>query len=73
MTDDQFRELRQLILNLAIRVEAIELHLKRQDELSEHRFGLIYEWCAPASYKAKVDSVEIDVPDDLRRFLPDQN
>lgn len=62
-----------MILDLALRVEALELHLKRQDELSEHRFGLVYEWCAPAPYKAEVDSIAIDVPDDLKRFLPDQN
>jgi hypothetical protein len=73
MTDEQFRELRQLILNLAVRVEALELHLKRQDELSEHRFDLVYEWCAPADYKGAVDSVGMDIPNDLRKFLPDQN
>lgn len=32
MTDQQFQELRQLMFDLAVRVEAIELHLKRQDK-----------------------------------------
>lgn len=31
MTEEQFQEIRQLLLDLAVRVEAIELHLKRQD------------------------------------------
>ncbi|MCO6407357.1 hypothetical protein [Hoeflea alexandrii] len=31
MTEEQFQEIRQLLLDLAARVEAIELHLKRQD------------------------------------------
>lgn len=31
MTDEQFSELRTLILNLAVRVEAVELHLKKMD------------------------------------------
>lgn len=36
MTDEHFQQLRQLILDLAVRVEAVELHLKRQDrELAE--------------------------------------
>ena len=31
MTDDQFRELKGLILDVAMRVEKVEAHLKRQD------------------------------------------
>ena len=62
-----------MILNLAVRVEALELHLKRQDDAADHRFALVYEWCAPAGYKAAVDNIEIDIPADLRKFLPDQN
>ena len=73
MTDEQFRELRQLILNLAVRVEALELHLKRQDDLADHRFNLAAEWCAPSEYKAIMNQVEIDIPADLKKFLPDQN
>lgn len=31
MTDDQFRELKALILDVAMRIEAVEAHLTRQD------------------------------------------
>ena len=71
MTDEQFRELRQLLLDLAVRVEALELHLKRQDDIATHRQNLLYEWCAPAAYKAFVDTAEIDIPDDLKQLFPD--
>lgn len=70
MTDEHFRELRQLILDLAVRVESLELHLKKQDEIATHRHGLVYEWCAPARYKAMVETVEIDIPADLRKYFP---
>lgn len=73
MTDEQFRELRQLLFDLAVRVESLELHLKRQDEIATHRQNLIYDWCAPARYKAMVDTVEIDIPEDLQKFFPPQN
>lgn len=77
MTDEQYESLRQLLLNLAVRVEELELHLKRQDEIATHRQNLLYEWCAPLEYKNAVESMEIatsiDVPDDLRKFFPDQN
>lgn len=70
MTDEQFRELRQLILDLAGRVEEVELHLKRQDEIATHRHSLVYDWCAPSSYKAMVERVEIDIPADLKKYFP---
>lgn len=73
MTDEQFRDLRQLLLDLAVRVEALELHLKRQDDIATHRHSLIYEWCAPADYRAAAEMVEIDIPDDLKKFFSDQN
>lgn len=46
MNDDQFRELRQLILDLAVRVEVIELHLKRQDREANERMGPIRDLMA---------------------------
>lgn len=70
MTDDQFRVLQRLLLDLAVRVEALELHLKRQDEIATHRHSLVYDWCAPASYKAMVERVEIDIPADLKKYFP---
>ena len=73
MTDEQFRELRQLLLDLTVRVSELELHLKRQDDIATHRQNLIYEWCAPPRYKAVVDMAQIDIPDDLKKFFPDQN
>jgi hypothetical protein len=73
MTDEQYRELRQLLLNLAVRVEELELHLKQQDQIATHRQNLIYEWCAPLDLKNSMLTTEIDIPDDLRKFFPDQN
>lgn len=72
MTDDQFHELKQLILNLSVRVEALELHLNRQDEIADHRHSQIYRWCAPYEYKMKVERLpdEVDVPGDLRKIFP---
>ncbi|MBN9074307.1 MAG: hypothetical protein J0H34_22445 [Rhizobiales bacterium] len=73
MTDEQFRELRQLLLDLQVRVSELEMHLKRQDEIASHRQSLIFEWCAPLKYKNAMLTTEIDIPDDLRKFFPDQN
>ena len=69
MTDDQYESLRTLILDLAVRIEALELHLARQDAAADLRHALVYEWCAPASYKAMAEAVSIDIPDDLRKFF----
>ncbi|NTS31280.1 hypothetical protein HQ945_08430 [Phyllobacterium sp. BT25] len=74
MTAEQFRELKQLILNLAVRVEAIELHLRRQDEIADHRHSQLYQWCAPDNYKIKVERIagtlDVGIPDDVRKFFP---
>lgn len=74
MTDEQFRELKQMILALSARVMELEGHLKRQDEIADHRQDLIYQWCAPDSYKIKVeritDTLEVGIPEDLKKFLP---
>lgn len=37
MTDEQYESLRRLMLELAVRVEAIEMHLKRQDKDADAR------------------------------------
>lgn len=73
MTDEQYQELRQLLLNLAVRVEELELHLKRQDEIASHRQNLLFEWCAPLKLKNAMLTTEIEIPDDLRKFFPGQN
>jgi len=71
MTDEQFRELKQLILKLSTRVEELELHLKRQDEIADHRHSQIYHWCAPYEYRVQVEHLPepTDVPADLRPFF----
>jgi hypothetical protein len=71
MTDDQFHELKQLILNLSVRIEALELHLSRNDELADHRLQQIYQWCAPFEYKQQVEHLPdpIGIPVDLKKLF----
>lgn len=56
MTDEQFSELRRYILDLKVEIEVLKLALKKQNETSDHRFALLYEWCAPAAYKQALES-----------------
>lgn len=71
---DEIRELRLLILDLSVRLEALELHLRRQDEIADHRHSQLYRWCAPDNYKIKVeriaDTLDVGIPKDLRKFFP---
>lgn len=72
MTDEQYESLRKHILDLSVKVEEIKLMLKQQNETADRRFSLLYEWCAPAGYKANEDGPEIapvDVPDDIRKLF----
>jgi hypothetical protein len=69
MTEEQFKQLRSMITMISDRVDQIEMHLRRQDEIANHRFNLVYQWCAPAQYKAIVDATSIDIPEDLKSFL----
>lgn len=73
MDDTQFRKMEQLIRGLAIQVAELKLQLKRMEDLQAHRHALLYDWCAPASYKAMLDnpSVPVGVPADLKKFFPD--
>lgn len=77
MTDDQYESLRRHILNLSVEVQEMKLELKRQNEMADHRFSLLYEWCAPADYKAALEAealpTQIDIPPDLKKFFPDQD
>lgn len=76
MTDEQYRSLRQLILDMKVEIESLKLHLRKQDEIATFRHTLVYEWCAPADYKRSVEA-EISIPGDtLDEFLArikDQN
>ena len=73
MTDEQFKQLRSLITMISDRVDQIEMHLRRQDETAAHRHSLLYEWCAPAEYKAAVDAIgdvqAAEIPDDIKKLL----
>lgn len=69
MTDEQFNQLRSLIMMISDRVDQLEMHLRRQDEAAEHRFSLVYDWCAPGDYKQAVEG-NISLPQEqLVEFL----
>lgn len=69
MTDEQFKQLRTLITMISDRVDQIEMHLRRQDQIATHRHNLVYAWCAPADYKQAVEG-EMSFPDEpLEEFL----
>ena len=70
MTDEQFRELHQLLLDLRMRVAELELHLRRQDEIASHRQNLIYEWCAPPNDPQAVERNHSLPPEPREDFLP---
>jgi hypothetical protein len=70
MTTEQYEHLRQLILDMKVQLSSLERRLQKAEEIATVRHQLIYQWCAPASYKAQVDAVAINIPDDLRKFFP---
>lgn len=43
MTDEQFKSLRTLILDLRLEVSTLKLMLKSRYDLDDHRFNLLYE------------------------------
>lgn len=64
MTDEQFRALRQLILDQSVKIEALAADiraLKRAVETTE----IVY--LGPDDLEAE----PVDVPEDLKKFLPD--
>jgi hypothetical protein len=69
MTDEQFRELRNYILDLKVEIAELKLALKKQNEMADHRFSLLYDWCAPSGYKMAVDSVHSEPDQSLEDFL----
>ncbi|MEK1888534.1 MAG: hypothetical protein AAAB35_13400 [Phyllobacterium sp.] len=73
MTDEQFRELKQMLLTLSMRVEELELHMKRQDEIADLRHSQVYRWCAPYDYKMQVEHLPepISIPVDLKTLFRD--
>lgn len=69
MNDDQYRELKRMIAELGMRVEEMRLDAKRREKLADHRFSLLYEWCAPADYKTAVSATTSDEGETLDAFL----
>lgn len=69
MTDDQYESLRRHILDLKTEVQELKLMIKRQNEIAEHRFSLLYEWCAPAEYKSDVETDVSSPGETLDEFL----
>lgn len=69
MTDDQHESLRRHILDLKAEVQELKLMLKKQNEIANERFALLYEWCAPAEYKADVETDVSSPGETLDEFL----
>lgn len=64
MTDEQFRALRQLILDQSVEIKALAMEvraLKRAVETTE----IVY--LGPED----LDAEPVDIPEDLKKFLPD--
>ena len=69
MTDDQYESLRRHILDLKTEVQELKLMIKRQNEIAEHRFALLYQWCAPEEYKQDIET-DLSAPGEpLEEFL----
>lgn len=69
MTDDQYESLRRHILDLKTEVQELKLMIKKQNELADHRFALLYQWCAPEEYKQDIET-DLSAPGEpLEEFL----
>lgn len=68
MSDEQFRELRTLILNLALQVEELKLRIRSHEEAEKAR----HEFLAERITRPKIEIVSPD-PALKRLFGPDQN
>ena len=66
MTDEQYESLRRHILDLG--VEIAELKMLVRQALKAHAEGREAE---AAAYLSAIS--ETDIPDDLKKFFPDQN
>ena len=64
ISDDQFRELRTLLLDLKCEAIEMRMHMRRQDEALK----LLHEFVADQLMPI-VDLEEVDVPDDLAEKL----
>lgn len=60
MSDEQFRALRQLILELRMEISSLKLSLKARQELEDERFRMIFEalYENPEDQKAEVYTSE---------------
>ncbi len=65
MTDDQYESLRRHILDVKVEVEALKLLVKQIIE-TQRRNG-----SAPSDYLDTLS--EIDIPDDIKKLLGNQN
>lgn len=73
MTDEHYESLRRHILDLKVEIEELKLMLKKQNEIADHRFSLLYDWCAPAELKEEIERSalpeHLDIPEDIRKLL----
>lgn len=73
MDDAQYRELKRLIIEQTMKIEELRLALKKKSETDDHRFSLLYEWCAPAELKEEIERSalpeHLDIPEDIRKLL----
>lgn len=69
MTDEQYESLRRHILDLKVENAELKLMLKKQAALADHRFALLYAWCAPDDYKEDIET-DLSAPgESLEEFL----
>lgn len=69
MTDEHYESLRRHILDLKVEISELKLMIKKQNEIADYRFSLLYEWCAPSAYKAMTESTSTGIPADLKKFF----
>ncbi len=63
MTDEQYRDLRQMILDQTVKIEALTLAVRSLQQAVE---------TTEIAYMGPEDVAEpVDVPEDLKKFLPD--
>lgn len=63
MTEEHFRQLKTLILDLTVRIDRLEMHLKRQDDVLERTCLAVHDIRNGHSFE------EIDTPFDVQELL----
>jgi hypothetical protein len=76
MTSDEFRQLRQLILEQNVRFEAVRLEilgkLREAEDLNRERHRILVEYLASDELMEAIESGEVqnmDIPDDIKALL----